>query len=285
MGLRWYCRAPTFRSPATPTSNTLLFGDRAVLAPLLEELPRLKANSRVVHTDVAIRMDDKPSQALRYGRWKSSMWLAIDAVKKGEADVVVSAGNTGALDGDGALQSQDDRRHRAAGDRGALADGQRRVGRARCRRHDRRRRGASDQSRRHGQRHGARAVRRRAADRRPAQYRRRGGQGPGAGARGRPHPARRALPAFRLSRLRRRRRHRQGHGRCRGDRGLCRQYRAQDRRRHRAPARAISARRHEPHAGRPARLSAWRGRRSARCATRWIRASRTAASSSASTAS
>jgi glycerol-3-phosphate acyltransferase PlsX len=42
-------------------------------------------------------MDDKPSQALRYGRWKSSMWLAIDAVKKGDADVAVSAGNTGAL--------------------------------------------------------------------------------------------------------------------------------------------------------------------------------------------
>ena len=42
-------------------------------------------------------MDDKPSQALRNGRWKSSMWLAIDAVKKGEADVAVSAGNTGAL--------------------------------------------------------------------------------------------------------------------------------------------------------------------------------------------
>ncbi len=42
-------------------------------------------------------MEDKPSQALRYGRWKSSMWLAIDAVKKGEADMVVSAGNTGAL--------------------------------------------------------------------------------------------------------------------------------------------------------------------------------------------
>jgi len=42
-------------------------------------------------------MHDKPSQALRKGRWKSSMWLAIDAVKKGEADVAVSAGNTGAL--------------------------------------------------------------------------------------------------------------------------------------------------------------------------------------------
>ena len=45
------------------------------------------------------------------------MWLAIDAVKKGEADVVVSAGNTGALDGDVAVQSQDDRGHRAAGAR------------------------------------------------------------------------------------------------------------------------------------------------------------------------
>ena len=42
-------------------------------------------------------MDDKPSQALRRGRKTSSMWLAIDAVKKGEADVAVSAGNTGAL--------------------------------------------------------------------------------------------------------------------------------------------------------------------------------------------
>jgi phosphate acyltransferase len=42
-------------------------------------------------------MDDKPSQALRRGRWKSSMWRAIEAVKNGEADVCVSAGNTGAL--------------------------------------------------------------------------------------------------------------------------------------------------------------------------------------------
>jgi glycerol-3-phosphate acyltransferase PlsX len=65
--------------------------------PLLEGLPRLKSGSKFVHTEVSIRMDDKPSQALRYGRWKSSMWLAIDAVKKGVADVAVSAGNTGAL--------------------------------------------------------------------------------------------------------------------------------------------------------------------------------------------
>src|SRR6187431_266511 len=80
-----------------PDIEFLLFGNSAVVQPVLDKLPRLKARSKVVHTEVAVRMDDKPSQALRNGRWKSSMWLAIDAVKKGEADVAVSAGNTGAL--------------------------------------------------------------------------------------------------------------------------------------------------------------------------------------------
>jgi glycerol-3-phosphate acyltransferase PlsX len=80
-----------------PDMEFLLIGDRAAMEPLLAKLPRLKAKAQIVHTDVAIRMDDKPSQALRHGRWKSSMWLALDAVKKGEADVAVSAGNTGAL--------------------------------------------------------------------------------------------------------------------------------------------------------------------------------------------
>src|SRR5438552_14251594 len=80
-----------------PDIEFLFFGDRAAVQPLLNARPQLKSSSRIVHTDVAIRMNDKPSQALRKGRWKSSMWLAIDAVKKGEADAAVSAGNTGAL--------------------------------------------------------------------------------------------------------------------------------------------------------------------------------------------
>jgi glycerol-3-phosphate acyltransferase PlsX len=78
-----------------PDIEFVLFGDRAAVAPLLTD--RLKAAARLVHTDVAVKMDDKPSQALRHGRWKSSMWLALDAVKRGEADAAVSAGNTGAL--------------------------------------------------------------------------------------------------------------------------------------------------------------------------------------------
>src|SRR5690349_7437428 len=80
-----------------PDTEFLLFGDRALLEAELAKYPELKAASRVVHTDVAVSMDDKPSQALRRGRKTSSMWLAIDAVKKGEAGVAVSAGNTGAL--------------------------------------------------------------------------------------------------------------------------------------------------------------------------------------------
>ena len=73
-----------------------LFGDEAVVRPLLDQYPRLKAASDFEHCEVAVRMDDKPSQALRRGRGKSSMWRAIEAVKEG-AGFAVSAGNTGAL--------------------------------------------------------------------------------------------------------------------------------------------------------------------------------------------
>jgi glycerol-3-phosphate acyltransferase PlsX len=82
------------RNPAT---EFLFFGNTAQVSPLIDARPELKAVSQLTHTEVAVRMDAKPSQALRYGRWKSSMWLAIDAVKKGDADVAISGGNTGAL--------------------------------------------------------------------------------------------------------------------------------------------------------------------------------------------
>jgi phosphate acyltransferase len=80
-----------------PDSEFLMFGKRDLIEEQLAKHPALKAVSRVIHTDVTVSMEDKPSQALRRGRKTSSMWLAIDAVKKGEADVAVSAGNTGAL--------------------------------------------------------------------------------------------------------------------------------------------------------------------------------------------
>ncbi|MEM8813891.1 MAG: phosphate acyltransferase PlsX [Pseudomonadota bacterium] len=74
-----------------------LYGDEAVVEPLLTKHPRVRDASKFTHCEVSVRMDDLPSQALRKGRWKSSMWRAIEAIKKDDADVAVSAGNTGAL--------------------------------------------------------------------------------------------------------------------------------------------------------------------------------------------
>lgn len=75
----------------------IIYGDEAVVRPELDKFPKLAAVSEFVHCEVAVKMDDKPSQALRHGRWKSSMWKAIEAVKTGSADACISAGNTGAL--------------------------------------------------------------------------------------------------------------------------------------------------------------------------------------------
>ena len=72
-------------------------GDETEITAVLNDHAELAAKSDILHTDVAIAMDAKPSQALRRGRWKSSMWLAIQAVRDGQAHAVVSAGNTGAL--------------------------------------------------------------------------------------------------------------------------------------------------------------------------------------------
>ncbi|MEF2550080.1 phosphate acyltransferase PlsX [Aurantimonas sp. A2-1-M11] len=80
-----------------PGTRFVLFGQSDAVLPVLDQYPELKAASTFHHCDIAIRMDDKPSQALRQGRYKSSMWRAIEAVKTHEADVAVSAGNTGAL--------------------------------------------------------------------------------------------------------------------------------------------------------------------------------------------
>jgi phosphate acyltransferase len=80
-----------------PNFKFLLFGDNSKITPLLDKYPKLKIRAEVRHSDVSVGMDEKPSQALRHGRGKSSMWQAIDAVRNGEAHAAVSAGNTGAL--------------------------------------------------------------------------------------------------------------------------------------------------------------------------------------------
>jgi glycerol-3-phosphate acyltransferase PlsX len=79
-----------------PKVRFLLHGDEQVLAPILANNKTLARCAEIRHSPTQIRMEEKPSQALRRGR-NSSMWNAVEAVAKGEAQVAVSAGNTGAL--------------------------------------------------------------------------------------------------------------------------------------------------------------------------------------------
>ncbi|GEQ98106.1 phosphate acyltransferase [Iodidimonas gelatinilytica] len=79
-----------------PEARFLFFGRESDIKPLLDASPALAQVSTLIHTDDVVSSEDKPARALRRGR-KSSMALAIEAVKAGDADVAVSAGNTGAL--------------------------------------------------------------------------------------------------------------------------------------------------------------------------------------------
>jgi glycerol-3-phosphate acyltransferase PlsX len=80
-----------------PDVHFLLFGNEAAIRTELDKEPAMAARSRIIHCEMAVPMDAKPSQALRNGRGKSSMWRALEAVSAREADAMVSAGNTGAL--------------------------------------------------------------------------------------------------------------------------------------------------------------------------------------------
>ncbi|MEO0983181.1 MAG: phosphate acyltransferase PlsX [Pseudomonadota bacterium] len=73
-----------------------LHGDEAKVSAALRDAPEVATRSEIIHADGSVRMDEKPSQALRTARG-TSMWNAIEAVKEGTADAAVSAGNTGAL--------------------------------------------------------------------------------------------------------------------------------------------------------------------------------------------
>jgi phosphate acyltransferase len=79
-----------------PTVKFLLHGDEAELKPLFAKRQKLLSRAEIRHTAERVRMEEKPSQALRRGR-NTSMWRAIESVEKKEAEVAISAGNTGAL--------------------------------------------------------------------------------------------------------------------------------------------------------------------------------------------
>ena len=79
-----------------PDVRFLIFGDEPKIKSLMRKMPALIAACSIVHTEKVITSETKPSQAVRQGKG-SSMQLAIDSVRVGNAAGVVSAGNTGAL--------------------------------------------------------------------------------------------------------------------------------------------------------------------------------------------
>lgn len=74
----------------------LLHGDESRIRAELDKWPAAAAVTDIRHTDQVIASDDKPAQALRRGKG-SSLWNAVEAVKAGDAQAALSAGNTGAL--------------------------------------------------------------------------------------------------------------------------------------------------------------------------------------------
>jgi len=74
----------------------LLVGDETRIKTALEAHPNLRAASEILHCEDVVGGDEKPTQALRRAK-TTSMGLAVNAVKVGDAGAAVSAGNTGAL--------------------------------------------------------------------------------------------------------------------------------------------------------------------------------------------
>ena len=78
-----------------PAASLILVGQEEAIRPLLGNRSG-NSRLRVVHATEVVEMDESPALALR-NKKDSSMRVAINLVKNGEADACVSAGNTGAL--------------------------------------------------------------------------------------------------------------------------------------------------------------------------------------------
>jgi phosphate acyltransferase len=75
-----------------PDDHMILVGDEATVARIAGPLP---ANVSIVHASQVIGMDEHPALALREKK-DSSILVATDIVRRGDADAVITAGHTGA---------------------------------------------------------------------------------------------------------------------------------------------------------------------------------------------
>ncbi|OCW82904.1 phosphate acyltransferase [Pelagibacteraceae bacterium GOM-A3] len=73
-----------------------IFGNKNLIDPLINKFKISESKFNLVHTDKIVEGEDTALSAAKKGK-ETSLWLAIDALKKNEAHAIVSAGNTGAL--------------------------------------------------------------------------------------------------------------------------------------------------------------------------------------------
>ena len=73
-----------------------LFGDKIKIQEILKNKNLDNKFLEIIHTDENISGEDSALTAAKRGK-NTSMWLAIESVKNKSSDIVVSAGNTGAL--------------------------------------------------------------------------------------------------------------------------------------------------------------------------------------------
>ena len=72
-----------------------IYGDKNKILNLIENKIESKFYE-INHTEDIVKSTDSPLGGAKRGK-NTSMWLAIQSVKNKEADIVISAGNTGAL--------------------------------------------------------------------------------------------------------------------------------------------------------------------------------------------
>ena len=72
-----------------------IFGNKSKIEELIDG--KIDKNYfEIVHTDNLVKSTDSPLEGAKRGK-DTSMWLAIESVKNKESDIIISAGNTGAL--------------------------------------------------------------------------------------------------------------------------------------------------------------------------------------------
>ncbi len=71
-----------------------IFGDKDEIQKYIKSFP--KDCYELIHTDQTVKGTDSPLEGAKRGK-KTSMWLAVESVKLKKSDVIISAGNTGAL--------------------------------------------------------------------------------------------------------------------------------------------------------------------------------------------